>query len=288
MNLDINGFNEDFSTLLSLKGKRALICGASSGIGRATAILFANAGAEVVAVARTEEKLVDLAHELSRISIQKEQPHLAIRNHLTVHQSYLVADAANREHFLSRVKAEHQKKPFDILFLNSGGPKGGPISQAEPESFLAAMDQHLVLNSQLAAMMIPEMKEKKWGRIITITSTSVKIPIAHLGVSNTVRAAVASWAKTLSLELAPFGITVNNILPGYTDTDRLDQLLESGSLNQKKPKADLAAEWIKTIPAGRFGTPEEIAQVALFFASKLSSFVTGTNLQVDGGRTGSL
>lgn len=257
--------------VIDLSGRRALVTGASQGIGAAIAQTLANAGAEVCLVARNSEKLETLCKSL------KPGPH-----------QWLSLDATARSAFIDAIHQQHKQKPFDILVLNSGGPKSGPITEARPHDFMAAMEQHLVINSELAQMAEAHMKRQLFGRILTVTSTSVRMPIPGLGVSNTVRAAVASWMKTIAFELAPFGITVNNLMPGYMMTDRLESLLTGASQKMVLPENEVAEIWKKSVPAGRFGEPSEMGYAAAFLCSEYASYITGVNLPVDGGRIGAL
>jgi 3-oxoacyl-[acyl-carrier protein] reductase len=258
---------------ISLKGKRALVCGGTQGIGKAIALELAAFGAEVLLMARNEEKLKSIVKELKADDGQKH--------------GYIVADFSAPEkvsrevqHYLGKFKLPG----VQILVNNAGGPAPGNILEAEPAQFKGAFDTHLINNHLLVQLLVPYMKEQKYGRIINIISTSVKEPIPGLGVSNTTRAAVAGWAKTLSSEVAGFGITVNNILPGYTKTERLNSLMEKKALAGNKTMKEVEAELLKDIPAGRFGEPEEQAALAVFLASPLAAYITGVNIQVDGGR----
>ncbi|MGD8380087.1 MAG: SDR family oxidoreductase [Gammaproteobacteria bacterium] len=260
---------------LELNGKRALVCGSSKGIGRATAERLAELGAEVTLCARDAKSLEQVRDGLSTTAGQKhavvvadfDQPPL-LRNALEAH----LADG----------------RPLEILVNNSGGPPGGPVHKADPEAFLRAFNRHLICNQILVQALLPGMRERGYGRIINIISTSVKEPIAGLGVSNTVRGAVASWAKTLAGELAADGITVNNVLPGFTETDRLASLFASKAEKQGISVEKVAAQARAAVPAGRFGRPEELAAAIAFLASPAAAYVNGINLPVDGGRTRSL
>ncbi|MFN6092435.1 MAG: SDR family oxidoreductase, partial [Bacteroidota bacterium] len=156
------------------------------------------------------------------------------------------------------------------------------------EAFLNTFNQHLLCNHLIAQAVLPGMKEAKFGRIINIISTSVKQPLKGLGVSNTIRAAVANWSKTLSVEVAPFGITVNNVLPGATATQRLASIIENKSQKQNHSIDEVEQEMLSEIPAGRFGRPEEIAAAVAFLASPAAAYINGINVPVDGGRTGCL
>src|SRR5690606_21533160 len=175
-----------------------------------------------------------------------------------------------------------------ILVNNSGGPAAGPATEAKPEAFLQAFQQHLICNHILATLVIPGMKQAGFGRIINIISTSVKIPLKNLGVSNTIRGAVASWAKTMSNELGQFGITVNNVLPGATATGRLEAIINNKVAKTGMEQARVEEEMLAEIPAKRFGMPEEIAAMVAFLASPAAGYVNGTSIPVDGGRTGSI
>jgi 3-oxoacyl-[acyl-carrier protein] reductase len=255
-----------------LKGKKALVCGASQGIGRACAQILAAQGAEVVALARNETLLQGLMKELS------------LGNH-----SYLTVDLLNHEKLKSEVaRVMCEKNGFDILICNAGGPSGGSLLDADAEGFLNAFKMHVISNSILSQLLIPDMKKNNYGRIVNVISTSVKAPIPNLGVSNTIRAAVASWAKSLSLEVGEFGITVNNVLPGYTKTSRLEGLKKASAEKQKVSETRVEEMWLSQIPAKRFAEASEIAIAVSFLASPLASYINGINLPVDGGRTPSL
>lgn len=255
-----------------LQGKKALVCGSSQGIGRATAHVLAGQGAEVILLARNEAALKALREQLPTPSGQQH--------------SYLVADFSQPRSVESVVKDYLAKSnPIEVLINNTGGPPAGPMMAATPEQFLTAYHMHLLCNHLLVQALAPGMKAAGYGRIIQIISTSVKEPIPNLGVSNTTRGAVAAWAKTLAGELGPWGITVNNVLPGFTDTQRLHQLLAHNAEKAGQPVADVIAQAESTIPLRRFAAPEEIAQVVAFLASPAGSYVNGVSLPVDGGRT---
>lgn len=258
---------------LNFKNKNALICGSSAGIGKATAIELASLGANITLVARNEEKLKQV---LSELASENGQEH-----------NYLVADFSN-PNSLKETLSNGISKNYHILLNNTGGPKGGPIFSADLSEFTDAFAQHLLCNQTLVQAVVPGMKEEGFGRVINIISTSVKQPIEGLGVSNTIRGAVANWSKTLATELGPFGITVNNVLPGATATERLDQIMINiGKKIGKSPEE--AGELMKSIvPARRYAQPEEIAYAVAFLASEAAGYINGINLPVDGGRTKSL
>ncbi len=256
---------------IELTGKRALITGASKGIGRAIAIQFAKAGANIIAVSREAGVLEKLIKELP------------YGDH-----HFLVADFSHSDLAINKISDCIHKHPIDLLVNNTGGPAPGPVEEATWDQFLKGLEMHLKMSQALTQSVLPNMKEKQFGRIINVISTSVKIPIPGLGVSNTVRGAMASWAKTLASEVGMHGITVNNILPGFIKTGRLDALIEGKSEMQKKSPEQITREMVASIPAGRFGKPEELAYYATFLASEMGAYINGTSLQIDGGRTGSL
>ncbi len=260
---------------LNLSGKHALVCGSTQGIGRAAAMQLAELGASVTLLARDEKKLADTVKEL---------PVKGGAQHDFVAADFTMPDAM-------KIKLEDKlwkSGPVNILINNTGGPPAGPIASATADQFLAAYNQHLICNHILVQAVIEGMKETGYGRIINIISTSVKQPLRGLGVSNTVRAAVANWAKTLSLELAPFGITVNNVLPGATRTQRLTSIIHNKSEKTNHTISAVTDDMLNEIPMGRFAEPEELANAIAFLASPAAAYITGINLPVDGGRTGSL
>jgi len=258
--------------MTQLNGKRALVCGSTQGIGRATAEALAGAGARITLLARNPERLAEVAASLPGSG-----------------HDWLVADFAVPEQVAS-VVGEHLEAtgPFQILVNNTGGPPSGPVVEAGPAEFVAAFESHLLCNHLLAQALLPGMQESGYGRIINIISTSVKQPIRGLGVSNTTRAAVASWAKTLAGEVGRYGITVNNVLPGATLTGRHHALIQARSIKTGVPVAEIEEAMLGEIPLGRFGEPAEVAAAALFLASPSGGYITGINLPVDGGRLGSL
>jgi 3-oxoacyl-[acyl-carrier protein] reductase len=260
---------------VSLSGKRALVCGSTAGIGRACADALAGLGASVVLMARDENKLAAALQALPAAGGQRH--------------GTLVADLSKPERVRDVVAADLARSgAYHILINNTGGPPTGPLIDATPEQFRAACDSLLLSAHVLTQALVPGMKQARYGRIINIESTSVKQPIPNLGLSNTVRAAVANWAKTLSQELGPFGITVNNILPGYTATERLGSLVQGRAGKQGVAPAEVEKEMVAAIPAGRFGKPEEIAAAAAFLATPAAAYINGVNLPVDGGRLGTL
>lgn len=259
---------------IDLSGKRALVCGATRGIGNACAIELASLGAECVLLARDAAMLEKTANELSTA---KGQRHSFVRadfdDPATVQAGTLEAVSSGTIH---------------ILINNTGGPPGGKAIDAKIEEFINAFRQHIVSGQLLVQTLVPGMKQANYGRIINIISTSVKAPIPGLGVSNTIRGATANWSKTLASELAPFGITVNNLLPGYTDTDRLRTLIAARAKASNVPESQVEKEMMESVPARRFARPDELAAVAAFLASPAAGYVNGINVPVDGGRTPSL
>jgi len=259
---------------LSLEGKNAVICGSTQGIGLAIAEELAFLGASCTLIARNEEAL------------QKAIQHLDIA--LRQKHSYLVADFSKPETVNKAIESHVKNNPVHILVNNSGGPPAGPIIEATEEAFLNAFNQHLVCNHILTKAVVPSMKKEGYGRIINVISTSVKIPIDNLGVSNTTRGAVASWAKTMANELGQFNITVNNILPGFTSTKRLMSLIENIAKRGNTVVEIVEKNMMDDVPMKRFADVSEIAAVAAFLASPAASYVNGVSIPVDGGRTGSI
>ncbi len=259
---------------INLQNKNALVCGSSKGIGRAVAIELAELGANVTLVARDAEKLTQVRSLLDR---SKGQQH-----------DFLVADFTNSHDLHRKVTGLASEKTIHILINNTGGPPGGPTLEADSKAFLMAFHSHLICNHLLVQAVVKGMVQDGYGRIINIISTSVKQPLDNLGVSNTIRAAVANWAKTLANELGPYGITVNNILPGATHTDRLQDIILNRAQKTDQSVHEVMDEMKAEIPMGRFAAPAEIAYAAGFLASPAAAYITGINLPVDGGRTKSL
>lgn len=261
--------------MLKLDGRRALVCGASQGIGEAAAHALAAQGASVILLARHRDKL---ATTLSKLPTGQGQRHALV-----------AADLSAPDALGAKIEAELAAgDPVSILVNNSGGPPPGLASDAEIRAYLEAFTQHLLAAQVLVRCLLPGMLEAEYGRIINVISTSVKEPIPGLGVSNTVRGAVASWAKTMAGELGPQGITVNNVLPGYTRTARLRPIFEARARRAGRPVEDIETEARNSVPLRRFAEPAEIANAIAFLASPAAAYINGINLPVDGGRTGSL
>jgi len=260
--------------IINLENKNALVCGSSDGIGRSIALGLAAAGANVTLFARNAEKLGKV---LSELDTSKGQKH-----------AVLVADFSNTDAVKTAVDSACVTNVYHILVNNTGGPPGGPIVNATADAFYAALNAHLINNHQIAQAVLPGMGKSGYGRIINVISTSVKIPLKGLGVSNTTRGAVGAWSKTLSLEVAALGITVNNVLPGATSTGRLSSIIENKASKGGHAIDAVEAEMLSEIPMGRFGSPNEVANAAVFLASPQAAYITGTNIVIDGGRTGCL
>ncbi len=260
---------------LNLSGRRALVCGASEGIGRATAHELALLGASVTVLARRAEVLKDVAESLPRT--HGDQQH-----------GWITADVADHAGLQAVLLAHLRDQPCHILINNSGGPPGGRAIDASAVEYLDAFRHHLLANQLLAQALVPGMRTAGWGRIVNVISTSVKEPIPNLGVSNSIRGAVASWAKTLSRELGGDGITVNNVLPGYTRTRRLEQILADRSAATGQDEAAVARGMLATVPAARFAEAGEIAAAIAFLASPAAGYINGVSLAVDGGRMHSI
>ncbi|MEJ7610598.1 MAG: SDR family oxidoreductase [Ferruginibacter sp.] len=260
---------------LDLTGKNAMVCGSTQGLGFASAVELAKLGATVTLVARNEEKLRDTVKKLDSTKVQQH--------------SYLVADFSDPENVRAAITSFIEAgKTAQILVNNTGGPAGGTALDAKPEEFTAAFSAHLICNHLLVQALVPGMKAAGYGRIVNIISTSVKQPLKNLGVSNTIRAAVANWSKTLANELGSFGITVNNVLPGFTKTTRADYIIEKKMKDTDKSEAEVMKEFVAEIPAGRIGNPEDFGAAVAFLCSPSAGYINGINLPVDGGRTGCL
>ncbi|MBU6341257.1 MAG: SDR family oxidoreductase [Bacteroidetes bacterium] len=259
---------------LNLLGKNALVGGSSAGIGKAVALELAQLGANVTLLARTESRLQQVVAELDTRQGQQHR--------------YLVADFSHPADLMQRLVSLLQMQSFHILVNNTGGPPGGPITQASSSAFLSAYTVHLLCNQLLAQALLPGMQKAGYGRIINVVSTSVKEPLDGLGVSNSTRWAVAGWAKTWANEVGPMGITVNNVLPGYTMTGRLEEIIEKRAVSSGLSKDAVRAQFKAHVPARRFAEPSEIAAAVAFLASPAASYINGINLPVDGGRTKSL
>ena len=259
---------------LDLAGKHALVCGGSEGIGRAAARELALLGADVTVLARRPEALQDTVATLPRSGAQQH--------------GWIAADVSQPDTLRAQVEALAAGKPVQILVNNTAGPPGGPAYTADAAAFLDAFNRHLVANQRLVQALLPGMRGANWGRIVNVVSTSVKEPIANLGVSNTIRGAVAGWSKTLSRELAPFGITVNNVLPGYTATGRIEQIVRDRVAATGQSAESILEGMRKAVPAGRFAQPAEIGGVIAFLCSPAAAYVNGVSLAVDGGRMQSI
>lgn len=259
---------------LNLAGKHALVCGGSKGIGFAAAKELASLGAAVTLLSRDEGGLKEALGHLDTSQGQ--------------HHQYLSVDLSKPESVRAIVSPFVDANPVHILINNAGGPKSGPLTEADIEQFAAAFATHILSSQVITQAVLPAMKEAGYGRIINVISTSVKQPIPGLGVSNTIRGAMGNWSKTLAGEVGKFGITVNNVLPGMTSTDRLDDLFKSMAERLQTTPEKYAEQIKSTIPLGRFAVPAEIGNAIAFLASPAASYITGTNVVVDGGRTGNL
>ena len=257
---------------LDLKNKNSIVCGSTQGIGEASAIELAKLGANITLIARNESKLLNVLNKLDKSQGQ-------------VH-SFVCIDFSDSEQLKEEVNL--LKGNYHILVNNTGGPAGGPITDADTDSFENAFRMHLVNNQILVQKVVESMKAEGYGRIVNIISTSVKAPIPGLGVSNTIRGAVANWAKTLSIELGAYGITVNNVLPGFTNTNRLKSLITKKAEVQGKSEEEISNAMKSGVPAARFGTANEVANAVAFLCSPAASYINGINVPVDGGRTKSL
>ena len=260
---------------LSLEKKRAIVCGSTDGIGKEIAIKLSRQNANVTLIARNEKKLNNV---LSLLDKSKKQKH-----------DFIVADFNHPDLLEKKINDYiNNGNKSEILINNTGGPPPGKIIEAKKEEFDKYISMHLHCSHILVKALAPFMKKSKFGRIINIISISVKAPIQNLGVSNTIRWGMASWSKTLSFELGKFGVTVNNVLPGFTLTNRLKSLMKNRSEINKISIKSIESEYKKNIPAERFALPEEIASTVCFLCSKEASYINGINLPIDGGYSVSL
>ncbi len=259
---------------LDLTGKRAVVCGSTQGIGRASAEELALLGAEVILVARNEDKL---KAEVAKLPSNGAK------------HSYLVADFSDPSVLKEVIDGfAANEKSVHILVNNTGGPAGGLAIDADPEAYRIAFNQHLIANQIITQALVPGMKANGYGRIINIISTSVKAPLNGLGVSNTIRGAVANWSKTLANELGQYNITVNNVLPGATNTARLQSIVGNKAANTGQEVSEVMGAFATAVPMKRVAEPNEVANAVAFLASPAASYINGINVPVDGGRTASL
>lgn len=259
---------------LDLHGRHALVCGASEGIGRATAHELALLGASVTVLSRRADALQRVVDALPAADGQRH--------------GLLAADMADSAQVGVLVAGLAGRSPIHILINNTGGPAGGPANLASASEYSDAFQRHVLTGQAMVQAVLPGMRHAQWGRIVNVVSTSVREPIAGLGVSNTIRAAVAGWAKTLSRELGGDGITVNNVLPGFTETARIDQIVGNRARAEGRSEAEVADAMRAGVPAGRFARPEETGGVIAFLCSPAAAYVNGVSLAVDGGRMASI
>lgn len=253
-----------------LRQRHALVCGASRGIGRATAIALARQGARVTALARGGDELAALCDELRAQGA--DDP------------SWIFADLDELPRALEEVDLLIARRgDVSVLVNNTGGPAPGPLLGASSAELLAAFSRHVVAAHEITRRVLPGMRAGGFGRIVNVVSISVREPLPNLGVSNVVRAAMASWAKTLAHELPP-GLTINNVLPGYTDTERLQSLALRAASERGCEPAEIVAGWAATVPEQRIGLPEETAAAIAFLCSPEAAYIRGVSLAVDGGR----
>jgi len=255
---------------LGLRGKIALVCAASQGLGRAVADELASEGASLILCSRNEKAIRGVSDELA---LKSGVETLGFAADLSVKGEIEELIEASLKYF----------GQIDILVTNTGGPPAGKFDELSHEAWIGAT--RLLLDSvlNLTRLVLPGMKERRWGRILNITSIAAKQPVDNLILSNSLRAAVTGFAKTLANEVAPFGITVNNILPGYTRTERVEQLAASIAKKEGVEPAAARARWEAEIPMRRLGEPSEFAALAAFLVSERASYITGSSIAVDGG-----
>ena len=255
---------------LGLKGKVALVAAASRGLGRAVAEELAAEGAALVLCSRNAETINKTANEIAQATATDV---LA-----------LPCDVSKADEVARLVHSGIERfGRIDILVTNAGGPPAGKFESFAQDQWEAATRLTLFSAIELARQVLPGMKERGWGRILNITSIAVKQPVDNLILSNSLRAAVTGFARTLANEVATFGVTVNNIMPGYTRTERVEELAGMMAEKEKITPAEFVARWEKEIPMRRLGEPREFAALAAFLLSERASYITGTSIQVDGG-----
>ncbi len=259
---------------LDLSGKNALVCGGSKGIGKAAAQELAELGANVILLSRSAVHLGEAVTSLANVAVQKHD--------------FLIADLQDLADLKRKVQLLVKSRPIHILVNNTGGPPAGPLLGVGTADFTKALERHLFASHLLVQHVLPAMRKENYGRIINVISTSVKTPLDNLGVSNTTRAAVANWAKTLANEISPGNITVNNVLPGLTQTSRLEEIIEHSAQRQSVEPEEVVSRLKNTVPLGRLADAREVAAAIAFLASPAASYIHGVNLAVDGGRTPAL
>jgi len=255
---------------LGLEGRVAAVGGASSGLGKAIAWALAREGARVAICARDEERLEHAGVALHRASGQE----------IFAHPTDLATEDGPRDFVEATIK---QFGRLDILVCNAGGPPATTSINTPPEAWAEALELNLLSTIRLAQAAIPHMRKNRWGRIICLTSVSVKSPIPGLILSNTARPGVVGYAKTIAEEFAAEGITVNVVCPGYMATDRVTELLEQRAAESRKSVTDITAQLVTAIPAGRMGDPKELGDLVAFLASERAAYITGATVQIDGG-----
>ena len=254
---------------IDLTGKFALVGGATNGIGKAIAIRLAASGASVCIMARNKSKLEKVVNELDRSRNQKHK--------------FLEVDFSNYNLFSKSIKYFFETNHIDILVNNTQGPEGGSALEKSIDDYQSAFELLFKCAVKTSLLALTNMRDKKWGRIINVASISVKEPLNYLVLSNSLRSALVTWSKTLSVDIAKFNITINNVLTGYFNTERLKQLnskkAEKLGINISKIEDKIK----DTIPMKRFGNPEEYANLVCFLASDKSDYITGINIPIDGG-----
>ncbi len=259
---------------ISLLGKNALVGGSSKGVGEAIARQLAASGANVTLMARNETKMKRLITEFDSEQGQKH--------------NYLVVDFSSFEAFKQRISKFFQENTIDILVNNTQGPEAGGALEKNVEDYQQAFDllfKSVVFTTELA---LKNMIKNQWGRIINVASISVKEPLSYLALSNSIRAAVVTWAKSLSIDVAKNGITINNVLTGYFDTDRITQLNAKKAKKLGVSESEVRSNMENQVPAQRIGNPYEYGFLVAFLASEKSAYITGTNIPIDGGLLKSL